>query len=219
MKSIKNIFLFTAAILLRTVSSDTTSYTLSSDQQITFDCDSGTCCTSEGSFEFPDSSSNFNCQDQNDKTCCSIGDNFGCSKDSCKVDCSTDCTVDVPGSVASTDGTVDTEGDPETTGSGDEAVDSEIGGDVTEGAGDQVTDSEIGTNGGQVTMGTGDVVSDSTIDGEAPVEVDSAACSGQGCGGGGWSACSGPDCNSGQVSTLAMATTVGILFAAAFLSI
>lgn len=223
MKSIKNIFLFTAAILLHTVSSDTTSQTVKSDQQITFYCGdgdgAGTCCTSEGSFKFPNSDANFYCQDQNGKTCCSTGDNFGCNEDSCKVDC-TDCE-DV--SVSSADGTDATEGGGDdvssgNTGSGDEAVDSEIGGDVTEGAGDQVTDSEIGTDGGSVTMGTGDQVSDSTIDGEAPVE--SSACSGNNCGGGGgWGACSGPDCNSGQVSTLAMATTVGILFAAAFLSI
>lgn len=180
MKSIKNIFLFTAAILLRTVSSDTTSHTVQSDQQVTFDCpDGGTCCTSEGSFKYPNSDANFYCQDQDGETCCSIGDNFGCSKDSCKVDCSTDCTVDIPGSVLSSDGTVDTEGGGDATGSsgytgsGDVAVDSEIGENVSEGTGDQVTDSNIGTNGGDVTMGTGDVVSDSTIDGEAPVETES----------------------------------------------
>ena len=55
---------------------------------------------------------------------------------------------------------------------------------------------------------------------EPSVTVESSACSGNDCGGGGWGACSGPDCkNSGQISTLAMATTVGILFATAFLSI
>ncbi len=215
MKSIKNIFLFTAAILLHTVSA--TTWTVTSDEEITFSCeDDGTCCTSEGSFEFPDSSSNFYCQDQNDKTCCSIGDNFGCSKDSCKVDCSTDCTVDVPGSVASTDGTVDTEGGEDDTGSsgnvdygdgditeGDGDVnhgDTVYGdGEITEGAGDQVTDSNIGEDGGSVTMGTGDQVSDSTIDGEAPVAVESVDVP-----------------SSGKVATLAWTMAILVVGAAAF---
>ena len=181
MKSIKNIFLSTAAILLRTVSSDTTSYTVSSDQVITFDCpDGGTCCTSKGNFNFPDSSSNSYCQDENGETCCSIGDNFGCNGDSCTVDCSTDCDVLPPDSGSSADGTAatasgdDVSSSSGNTGSGDVAVDSEIGDNVSEGTGDQVTDSNIGTNGGNVNMGTGDVVSDSTIDGEAPpVETES----------------------------------------------